>query len=64
MWGSVRILWGSYDNGIYQPIFLVVAKNANIEQKGDFISVIEDTLKDIVKRGMDKKALEAGNQLT
>lgn len=58
--GIGKDIMGSYDNGIYQPIFSVIAKNANIGQKGDFISVIEDTLKNIVKNGMDKKALEAG----
>ncbi len=51
---------GSYDNGIYQPIFSVIAKNANVEQKEAFVSVIEDTLRKLVKDGIDKKALEAG----
>nr|WP_296958654.1 insulinase family protein [uncultured Mediterraneibacter sp.] len=51
---------GSYDNGVYQPIFSVVTKNANVEQKEEFIKVIEDTLKDIVKNGINKKALRAG----
>lgn len=58
--GIGKDIMGSYDNGIYQPIFSVVAKNANPEQKEQFVSVIEDTLADIVKNGMDKKALEAG----
>ena len=53
-------IMGSYDNGIYQPIFSVIAKNANVEQKEKFIQVIEDTLRDIVNNGMDKKALAAG----
>lgn len=53
-------IMGSYDNGIYQPIFSVIAKNANVEQKEAFVSVIENTLLDIVKNGIDKKALEAG----
>lgn len=53
-------IMGSYDNGIYQPIFSVVAKNANEEQKQDFVKVIEDTLAGIVHNGIDKKALEAG----
>lgn len=53
-------IMGSYDNGIYQPIFSVIAKNANVEQKEKFIQVIEDTLRDIVNKGMDKKALAAG----
>lgn len=58
--GIGKDIMGSYDNGIYQPIFSVVAKNANPEQKDQFVSIIEETLTDIVKNGMDKKALEAG----
>ena len=58
--GIGKDIMGSYDNGIYQPIFSIVAKNANPEQKGAFVSLIEDTLSDIVKNGMDTKALEAG----
>ena len=33
---------GSYDNGVYQPIFSVVAKNAEESQKDEFVKVIED----------------------
>ena len=58
--GIGKDILGSYDNGIYQPTFSVVAKNANTDQKEKFVKVIEDTLKDIVENGMDKKALEAG----
>ena len=58
--GIGKDIMGSYDNGVYQPIFSVVSKNADLEQKEEFIRVIEDTLKDIVKNGVDKKALRAG----
>ena len=58
--GIGKDIMGSYDNGIYQPIFSVVAKNANAEQKEAFVKVIEDTLKDIVESGIDRKAMEAG----
>ncbi len=58
--GIGKDIMGSYDNGILQPIFSVVAKNANPEQKDRFVSLIEETLAEIVKNGMDKKALEAG----
>ncbi len=58
--GIGKDIMGSYDNGIYQPMFSIIAKNANPEQKQDFVKVIEDTLKSIVKNGMDKKALLAG----
>ena len=58
--GIGKDIMGSYDNGIYQPIFSVISKNANVEQKEAFVQVIEDVLKGIIKNGMDKKALEAG----
>ena len=58
--GIGKDIMGSYDNGIYQPIFSVIAKNAEPGQKEEFISTIENTLRDIVKNGIDKKALEAG----
>ena len=58
--GIGKDIMGSYDNGIYQPIFSVIAKNANMEQKEDFVRVIEDTLRNIAENGMDKKALRAG----
>ncbi len=58
--GIGKDIMGSYENGIYQPMFSVVAKNANAEQKEAFVSVIEETLRTIVKDGMDQKALEAG----
>lgn len=58
--GIGKDIMGSYDNGIYQPIFSVIAKNAEPDQKEAFIAVIENTLRDIVKNGIDKKALAAG----
>ena len=58
--GVGKDISGSYDNGVYQPIFSVISKNANVEQKEEFVRVIEDTLKDIVKKGINKKALRAG----
>lgn len=58
--GIGKDITGSYDNSIYQPVFSVIAKNANENQKEEFARIIEDTLKNIVKNGMNKKALEAG----
>ena len=50
-----------FDSGIYQPVFSIVAKNANVEQKEAFISTIEDTLsKKLLKKESMKKALRAG----
>lgn len=58
--GVGKDIMGSYDNGIYQPIFSVIAKNAEPQQKELFVKTIEDTLRKIVTDGIDKKALEAG----
>ena len=58
--GIGKDIMGSYDNGIYQPIFSIVAKNANVSQKEEFITVIEDTIREIVKNGIDQKSVEAG----
>ena len=58
--GIGKDIMGSFDDGIYQPTFSVIAKNANLEQKEEFVKVIEETLTDIVKNGMNKKALLAG----
>ncbi len=58
--GIGKDIMGSYDNGIYQPIFSVISKNANEEQKQEFTELIERVLSDIVKNGIDRKALEAG----
>lgn len=58
--GIGKDILGSYDNGIYQPIFSVVSKNANPDQKEAFIRVIEDTLSKIVVNGIDQKAILAG----
>lgn len=51
---------GSYDSGVYQPIFSVVAKNSNTDSKDRFLEIIQDVLKQTVKDGIDKKALLAG----
>lgn len=53
-------IMGSYDNGTLQPIFSIVAKNSNTGLKDKFIQIILDTLSDIVKKGLDGKALKAG----
>lgn len=53
-------VYSVYENGIYQPYFSIVAKNANEDQKDEFVKTIEDELKKIVKEGIDKKALLAG----
>ena len=53
-------VYGSYEDGILQPFFSIVSKNADENEKEKFLSIIRGTLEDIVKNGMDQKAIEAG----
>lgn len=53
-------VYGSYDAGVLQPVFSFVAKNANASQADEFESIIENTLKEVVKTGINKEALLAG----
>lgn len=48
-----------YENSIAQPMFCIIAQNANPENKSAFVQVIRDTLEALVAKGMDKKSLLA-----
>ena len=50
----------SYENGIAQPYFSVIAKQAKEEQQDAFVKVVRETLSSIVEHGFDRKALQAG----
>ena len=58
--GIGKDIMGGFDNSTLQPIFSVVAKNANKEDEEKFVGIIEDTLKKIVKDGLNRKSLLAG----
>ncbi len=53
-------VYSVYQNGIYQPYFSIVAKNANMSQKDAFVETVESELSRIAKEGIDKKSLLAG----
>lgn len=53
-------VYGSYQDGMKQPLFSFVAKNANREDKNRFAAIIEDTLRELVQNGLDQNALLAG----
>jgi len=53
-------IMSSYDNGVKQPVFSIIAKNANESQKEAFVQVIEETLEQMAAEGLDEKALRAG----
>lgn len=53
-------IFGGYESGILQPYFSVVAKNANKEQKAEFLAVVKGTLRKLADQGIDRKSLLAG----
>lgn len=57
--GLGKDVYGIYENGIQQPFFSIVAKDADEAREGEFLEIIESTLKKIVSEGLDKKALTA-----
>ncbi len=58
--GIGQDVYGSYESGIRQPYFSVIAKGANEEQKEDFVRILRETLQRLADEGIDKRALEAG----
>lgn len=58
--GIGQDILGGYENGILQPYFSVIAKDADKEQKGEFLAVVKGTLRRLADRGIGKKSLLAG----
>lgn len=58
--GIGQDIQGGYNSGILQPYFSVIAKNANPEQKGEFLAVVRGTFRKLADQGIDKKSLKAG----
>jgi len=52
-------VFSSYDDGIKQPTFSIIAKNANIEDEEKFINIINETLGKLVEEKINKKSLLA-----
>lgn len=50
----------TYENGIYQPYFSIIAKNSDEDKLDSFVETIKDVLNDAVTNGLDKKSLRAG----
>lgn len=53
-------VYGSYDDGIMQPYFDIVAKGTDPDKKEKFVEIIRTTLEEIAEKGIDRKALNAG----
>lgn len=52
-------IMGNYESGVLQPYFSIIAKNANKEQKDEFLRIIDETLKNAVKNGFNRKSIQA-----
>lgn len=57
--GISNDVFSSYDDGIRQPVYSIIAKGCKSEDKERFIRVVEDTLGDLIENGIDKKVLQA-----
>ena len=50
---------GGAQNACLQPLFTVIAKNAEEDRKEEFLRIVRETLEKEVEQGLDRKALEA-----
>lgn len=57
--GIGKDVYSVYENGIAQPYFSIVAKNCEESDKQAFLDTITGVLQDLVKKGIDKRSLEA-----
>lgn len=57
--GIGQDVYGSFDDGTLQTTFHLCAKNANVSDKRRFVEIIENTLKDIVAKGINKTSVLA-----
>ena len=58
--GIGKDIMGSFDNGVYQPMFSIIAKNANLKDKDRFLEIIQSVLREQAEGGLNKKSLLAG----
>ena len=52
-------VYSSYENGIRQQFFSIVARDTEVSKKEEFLSTIREVLTGIVKNGFDEKPLRA-----
>ena len=56
--GIGKDVFGSFDNGIQQPVFSIIVKNSDVDKIEEFKNLVYSTLRDVVKNGIDKKLIE------
>ena len=58
--GIGQDVYGSLDEGLYQPTYTIYAKNANACDRDRFVDIIESTLKKVVEEGVNQTSILAG----
>ncbi|MCI6163688.1 MAG: insulinase family protein [Lachnospira sp.] len=53
-------VYSSFETSVYQPVYSIIAKNANENQKDEFIKIIKETLSGLVKNGINRRTIQAG----
>ncbi len=53
-------VYSSFETSLYQPVYSIVAKNANEKDRDAFVKIIEDVLKGLVKNGINERTIAAG----
>ncbi len=57
--GIGQDVYGSLDDGLYQPTYTIYAKNANACDRERFVEIIESTLKKVVEEGVNQTSILA-----
>ncbi len=61
--GICKDVQSTYENGVLQPYFSVIVKNADLDNKDRFVGIIKDVLSAAAADGIDKKAIKAAINL-
>ncbi|WP_251861993.1 insulinase family protein [Clostridium sp. Marseille-Q2269] len=61
--GIGKDVFGVYDNSILESTISIIVKNSNNDKIQEFKSVVFDTLKKLVREGIDKKLIESSINL-
>ncbi|SEF60814.1 hypothetical protein SAMN05660865_00610 [Caloramator fervidus] len=57
--GLGKDVFGSFEGSMLQPMFSIIVKGSEIDKKDKFKEVVFETLRKLVKEGIDKKLIEA-----
>ena len=53
-------IYAHHDTSLKQPLFSIVVKGTDTCKKDEFVKIIQTTIKDLIKNGISKEAIEAG----